>query len=150
MVLSVPVTPDPAVTGPLTGGQKVAHDPVHLEVVEVSGANQYSVLPLELVTTAVPLMVVMFTVLPLPLDAAALLPPAAGAVVAGVLDDELAELAHADSARATAASPAALNIFRIRILLFTVLVSPIGNHVPGSRSVQLVSSGGSSRWSRIT
>jgi hypothetical protein len=94
-------------------------------------------------------MVVMFTVLPLPLDAA-LLPPAAGAVVAGVLDDELAELPHADSARATAASPAALNIFRIRILLFTVLVSPIGNHVPGSRSVQLVSSGGSSSWPRIT
>jgi hypothetical protein len=91
----------------------------------------------------------MFTVLPLPLDVAALLPPAAGAVVAGVLDDELAELPHADSARATAASAAALNIFRIRILLFTVLVSPIGNHVPGSRSVQLVSSGGSSSWSPI-
>src|ERR1700730_10093051 len=119
MVLSVPVTPDPAVTGPVTGGQKVAHDPEHLEVVEVSGANQYSVLPLELVRTAVPLMVVMFTVVPPPLDAAALLPPAAGAVVAGVLDDELAELAHADSARATAASPAAPSIFRIRILLIT-------------------------------
>jgi len=29
-----------AVAGPLTGGQKVAQDPVHFEVVEVSGANQ--------------------------------------------------------------------------------------------------------------
>jgi hypothetical protein len=152
MVLSVPVTPDPAVTGPVTGGQKVAHDPVHLEVVEVSGANQYSVLPLELVTTAVPLMVVMFTVLPLALDA--LLPPAAGAVVAGVLDDELAELPQADSARARAANPAALNIFRIRILLFTVLVVSHGESRTSqpfsSRSVQLVSCGGNSSWSRIT
>jgi hypothetical protein len=85
-------------------------------------------------------MVVMFTVLPL-----ALLPPAAGAVVAGVLDDELAELAQADSAKATAASPAALNIFRIRILLFTVLMVSHGDHVPVSRSVQLVSGGSSSR-----
>jgi hypothetical protein len=40
MVLSVPVTPEPAAAGPLTGGQKVAHDPVHLDVVDVSGANQ--------------------------------------------------------------------------------------------------------------
>jgi hypothetical protein len=68
----------------------------------------------------------MFTVLPLALDAGALLPPAAGAVVAGVLDDELAELPHADSARATAASPAALNIFRIRILLLPCSWSPMG------------------------
>jgi hypothetical protein len=42
--------------------------------------------------------------------------------VAGALEDELAELPHADRARARAASPAAPNIFRIRILLFTVLV----------------------------
>src|ERR1700722_19458540 len=128
MVPSVPVTPDPAVTGPVTGGQEVAHDPVHLEVVEVSAANQYSVLPAELVTTAVPLMVVMFTVLPPlaagALDAAALLPPAAGAGVAGALADELLELelAHAVSARARAASPAAPSIFRIRFLLCTVLM----------------------------
>src|ERR1700722_4547664 len=116
MVPSVPVTPDPAVTGPVTGGQKVAHDPVHLEVVEVSGANQYSVLPAELVSTAVPLMVVMFTVLPPlaagALEAAALLAPAAGALAAA---DELLELelAHAVSARARAASPAVPSIFRI-------------------------------------
>jgi hypothetical protein len=72
-------------------------------------------------------MVVMLTVPPLALDAGALLAPAAGALVAGALvagalEDELAELPHADRARARAASPAAPNIFRIRILLFTVLV----------------------------
>src|SRR5580693_2029103 len=147
MVLSVPVTPDPAVTGPLTGGQKVAHDPVHLEVVEVSGANQYSVLPLELVSTATPLMVVMLTVPPLALDAALLAPAAgalvAGALVAGALEDELAELPHADRARARAASPAAPNIFRIRILLFTVLVVSHGE----SRTSQPFSSRSFS-WSR--
>jgi hypothetical protein len=87
-------------------------------------------------------MVVMFTVVPPALeagalDAAALLPPAAGAVVAGVLEDELAELAHADNARATAASPAAPNIFRIRNLLFTVLMISHGDHVPASRSVHV-------------
>jgi len=68
----------------------------------------------------------MFTALPPPLDAAALLPPAAGAVVAGVVEDELPELPHADRARARAASPAAPNIFRIRILLITVLMVSMG------------------------
>jgi hypothetical protein len=68
--------------------------------------------------------------------------------VAGVLEDELAELPHADSAKARAASPAALNIFRIRILLFTVLVVSHRESRTSqpfrSRSVQLVSGGGSS------
>ena len=92
MTPSVPVTPDPAVTGPSTGGQYVAHAPVHLDVVEVSGTNQYNVLPLALVTTAVPLMVVMLSAPPLALalalagaelagaELAALLAPAAGAL----------------------------------------------------------------------
>jgi len=79
----------------------------------------------------------MFTVLPPlaagALDAAALLPPAAGAVVAGVLEDELLELPHAVSARARAASPAAPNIFRIRFLLFTVLMVSMGRHVSCGR-----------------
>jgi hypothetical protein len=78
----------------------------------------------------------MFTVVPPP-AAGALLPPAAGAVVAGVLEDELAELAHADSAKARAASPAAPSIFRIRILLITVLMVSHGDHVPGGRSVHV-------------
>src|SRR5271165_142872 len=137
MTPSVPVTPDPTVTGPSTGGQYVAHDPEHLDVVEVSGTNQYNVLPLALVTTAVPLMVVMLSAPPLALalalagaeltgaELAALLAPAAGALAA---DDALllAELAHADSASATAASPAAPSIFRIRNLLFTVLLVSLG------------------------
>ena len=109
----------------------------------MSGANQYSVFPLELVTTAVPLMVVMFTVFPVALKAGALLAPAAGAVVAGVLEDELLELAHADRAKARAASPAALNIFRIRILLFTVLMVSHRESRPVSRSVHVQFS-----WSR--
>src|SRR5260370_19501096 len=82
-----------------------------------------------------PLMVVMFPVHPP--AAGALLAPAAGAVVAGVLEDELVELAHADRARATAASPAAPNIFRIRILLFAVLMVSHRDHVPARRSVHV-------------
>jgi hypothetical protein len=63
-------------------------------------------------------MVVMLSVLPL----AGLLAPAAGALVAGAL--LLVELAHADKARARAASPAAPTIFRIRILLLPCSRSP--------------------------
>ena len=97
----------------------------------MSGTNQYNVMPLESVTTAVPLMVVMLSALPLALEAGAelagLLAPAAGALVAGVLADELLlELAHADSARARAARPAAPIIFGIRSLLFTVLLVSMG------------------------
>jgi hypothetical protein len=61
IVPSVPVTPAPAVTGPLTGGQYVAQLPLQFEVVEVSGANQYKVNPLALVSTVAPLMVVVFS-----------------------------------------------------------------------------------------
>jgi hypothetical protein len=64
-------------------------------------------------------MVVMLSVLPL----AGLLAPAAGALVAGV-ELLLVELAHADKARARAASPAAPTIFRIRILLLPCSWSP--------------------------
>jgi hypothetical protein len=39
MVPNVPLMPDP-VTGPFMGGQKAAQDPLHFEVVLVSGANQ--------------------------------------------------------------------------------------------------------------
>src|ERR1700746_2672097 len=98
MVPSVPVTPDPSVTGPLIGGQKLAQEPVHLDVVEVSGANQYKVKPAALVSTFVPLMVVLISVVP---DE-----PAAGldAPTAGGLLLELAELPQAAMASAAAAS----------------------------------------------
>jgi hypothetical protein len=118
--------PDPAVTGPFTGGQKVAQVPLHFEAVEVSGTNQYSVMPLALVSTEVPLMVVLPTVPPL--EEPELAPaPAVAPVVGGEL---LLELAQADRAMARAASPAAPTIFRIRILPFSVLVISTRNHVP--------------------
>jgi hypothetical protein len=44
MVPNVPLMPD-ALTGPFMGGQKEAHDPLHFDVVLVSGANQYSTKP---------------------------------------------------------------------------------------------------------
>ena len=92
-------------------------------LVEVSGTNQYSVKPLELVSTCVPLIVVLSTVLALALEAGAeaagLLTPAAGVLAA---DEELPELPHADTARARAASPAEAHIFRIRILPSSVLL----------------------------
>jgi len=40
MLPSVPVTPDPAVTGPLTGGQNVAHCPLQFDVVALSGTKE--------------------------------------------------------------------------------------------------------------
>lgn len=73
MVASLPVTPAPAVAGPFTGGQNVAHEPVHFDVVAVSGTNQYKVKPLALVTTVAPPILAVFS---------ALL-PAAGALEAG-------------------------------------------------------------------
>jgi len=73
MVASLPVTPAPAVAGPFTGGQNVAHEPVHFDVVAVSGTNQYKVKPLALVTTVAPPILAVFSTLL----------PAAGALEAG-------------------------------------------------------------------
>ena len=56
---NVPVTPA-AVTGPVTGGQFWAHVPSHFDVVDVSGANEYSVKPLLLVSTVAPAIVAVF------------------------------------------------------------------------------------------
>ena len=97
IVASVPVTPAPAVAGPLTGGQNVAHDPLHFDVVEVSGANQYRVKPWPLVSTLTPPIVVAFSALPL----AACAPEfAAGELLVEV------ELPQAAIIKAAAASPA--------------------------------------------
>src|SRR5262252_4829486 len=74
MVARLPVTPAPAVAGPFTGGQNVAHEPLHFDVVAVSGTNQYTAKPLALVTTVAPPIVAVFSVL---------LPAAAGALEAG-------------------------------------------------------------------
>src|SRR5215472_16269146 len=69
MVPSLPVTPAPALTGPFTGGQTATQLPLQLEVVEVSGTNQYRVKPLLLVSTVAPITFAVVTVAPPP-DAA--------------------------------------------------------------------------------
>jgi hypothetical protein len=112
IVPSLPVTPAPAVAGPFTGGQYVAHDPLQLDLVAVSGTNQYSVKPLALVTTATPPIFAVFRAVldePGPGEETALADdPPAPAMLAAV------ELPHAAAARATAASPAgAHHRFRI-------------------------------------
>jgi hypothetical protein len=84
---------------------------LHFEVVDVSGANQYKVKPLELVTTFVPLIVAVIRAeLEAGVAAAALLAGAAGLLLEA---DELPELPHAATTRAIAASPAAPHMFRI-------------------------------------
>jgi hypothetical protein len=87
----------------MTGGQYVAHAPVHLEAVAVSMANQYSVLPCAL-TRTVPMLVFRMPIVS-PDCAAVLLVaelPAAGADVAALFDGD-AELPQAAS---TTAAPA--------------------------------------------
>src|ERR1700687_3320466 len=69
MLPSWPVTPGPALGSPVTGGQYSVHDPVHLEVAWGSGANQYSVRPLALVTTATPPTAAVLKVAPPPATA---------------------------------------------------------------------------------
>jgi hypothetical protein len=89
-----------------------------LEVVAVSGTNQYTVKPWELTRTCLPPMVSAVRVVP---------PEAAGeagllAWAAGVLPEAaelLAELPHAEAISAAAASPAAPHIFLIRGVSFT-------------------------------
>jgi hypothetical protein len=90
MVLSLPVTPEPAVAGPLTGGQIAAHEPLQFDFVLVSGTNQYKVKPLAFVSTVIPPTLAVFRVL---------------AVDAGAPECvELPELAGADDRLARAIS----------------------------------------------
>ena len=113
IVPSVPVTPGPAVAGPFTGGQEVAQDPVHVEVVEVSVLAQYTVKPLASVTTGVPLMVMVIRVVPAELEAEA------DAEVVGLL--LVPELPHAETASAAAVRPTAAHIFRISMYLLSTV-----------------------------
>jgi hypothetical protein len=103
MVASLLVTPAPVVADPFTGGQKVAHEPLHLEVAGVSGANQYKVKPLALVRTVAPPIVAVFSAL---LPAAGALE--AGAAVLCIALPELAEVEELPQAAimSVAASPA--------------------------------------------
>jgi hypothetical protein len=137
----VPVTPDPAVAGPFTGGQKVTQEPVHFEVVGVSGANEYKVNPPALVSTCFPPIVVAISVDPDALAAGLDAPAAAGVLLvpaAGVVPEELDELPHAATASTAAARPTAVIIFRIeKHLLTPVLISH-----PGSRARRVIRSPG--------
>jgi hypothetical protein len=101
IVASFPVTPEPAVAGPLTGGQIVAHEPLQFDFVAVSGTNQYKVKPLAFVTTVTPPTLAVFSAFPV--DAGA--PLWVGLPdVAGV--DEVPELPHPAAISPATASPA--------------------------------------------
>jgi hypothetical protein len=103
MVPKVPLTPD-AVAGPFTGGQNVAHVPLQLDLVGVSGANEYSVNPLALVSTVAPPIVVVFR---LPeVAAAGLLVPVLPLPLVEDVPDELhaARIAEAAATASTASS----------------------------------------------
>src|SRR5690349_9369823 len=100
MVASLPVTPAPALAGPFTGGQNVAHEPLHFDAVAVSGTNQYKVKPLALVTRVAPPILAVFSVLL----------PAAGVLEAVPPEPvELDELLQAAITKA-AASPAGTSL----------------------------------------
>src|SRR6516162_10170031 len=96
--------PGPAMAGPLTGGQIWAQFPLQFDVVAVSGANEYRVKPWALVSTAAPLIVVVFSALP---DTAA--PDAApeGALAAPP-EDQLPHAATVSAAAITAADASQL------------------------------------------
>jgi hypothetical protein len=125
IVPSLPVTPGPAVTAPVTGGQIWAQAPLQFDLVAVSGANEYTAKPLALVTTVTPLICAVFSAPP----AAAALEAGALEAEAGALDAEAGalegaapalplddELEHAAALIAAAAVPAAASIV-IRILM---------------------------------
>src|ERR1700746_3754513 len=95
MVPKVPVTPD-AVAGPFTGGPVCAHEPLQVDLVDVSGANEYSVNPLALVSTVAPPIV---AVLRLPAVVAAGVP----VVVLPPPAEDVADELHAASTAVAAA-----------------------------------------------
>ncbi len=112
IVASVPANdaPEAACGVPLTGGQVDAQPPVHFDVVEVSGAYQYSVKPLASVSTTPRLVLAVFSVADceLPLDADE------GDEAEGAPDDPPPLLPHAAASTATAASPLTIHT-RLRI-----------------------------------
>jgi hypothetical protein len=113
IVPNVPVTPA-AVTGPVTGGQFCAQVPLHFDVVDVSGANEYSVKPLLLVSTVTP---PIFAVCTVPAAAAAgllvLVPGDEGDEALEGVADEL-HAARAAAAAAAAGSTSSIRRRRLR------------------------------------
>jgi hypothetical protein len=101
-----------AVVAGFTGGQLVAHAPLHTDLADVSGANEYRVKPRALVSTVTLPTFAVFS----PTAAADADAEADGAVVA--LDDELLPLAEVPddphAARAIAAAAAAGTTSSIR------------------------------------
>src|SRR5215469_11184211 len=115
-----------AVTGPLSGGQNEAHDPLQLDLVLVSGPNQYSAKPFEFVSTVAPPIFAVETVFP---ECAAGLPPPEP------LDPP--ELPHPTAISAAATSPAGAS----HTLFIPGLHSSAGcadnlENVPGASIVQ--------------
>ena len=107
IVVSLPATPEPAVAGPLTGGQIEAQEPLQFDFVLVSGMNEYKVKPLALVSTVTPPIFAVFSALPVGAEApdcAALAELAGADDVAGA--DELPELPHPAAISPATATPA--------------------------------------------
>jgi hypothetical protein len=109
IVPSLPVTPGPAVAGPLAGGQTWAQLPLQFDLVLVSGTNQYRVKPLALVSTVTPFICVVFKAEP----------EAAGLEDVPLVTPEPGdELPHPAASNAAAANTiAAGNLFRIDLSL---------------------------------
>jgi hypothetical protein len=112
------LVPDPSglppAAGPFTGGQNFAHEPLQLDLVAVSGANQYTVKPLALASTLVPLIVAVFRTVPeADTGEAAALDELLG-VVAEPLLLAVDEVPQAAAIRASPARPAGAN-HRLRI-----------------------------------
>jgi hypothetical protein len=88
---------------------------LHFDVVAVSGANEYSVKPLALVSTVTPPMVAVFRAVP---DELTLGEAAAEAAADGLLElcgVAVDELPHAAAISATATSPKGAHIIFLRI-----------------------------------
>jgi len=100
MVPNVPVTPA-AVAGPVIGGQFCAHVPLQLDLVGVSGANEYSVKPSALVRTVAPPIVAVFR-----------LPAVAAAGLLLSLAEDVADELHAARTAAAAATASSASSIR--------------------------------------
>jgi hypothetical protein len=117
----------------VTGGQNPAHEPLQLDLVAVSGTNQYSVKPLALVSTVTPPMFAVFRAVldePVAGDAAALdeLPDPAEPP-----PDEHPHAAAttASAAMATAARPAGDRHLALRITYLASRAMTAGSRRPG-------------------
>jgi hypothetical protein len=104
-----------------------------LDVVEVSGTNQYKVSPAELVTTSVPLIVLLASAVPEEPDDA----PAVAAVLVAAGVEELDELAHAATSSTAMTRLVTAHRFLIRKVFLPPCGSPLRDHVPPRDFVHL-------------